>query len=371
MKKKNVSPSIRQKLALNLSAQYINVQAKVHDLTYFFWECTVRCNIACKHCGSDCRSDKGVKDMPGEDFLKVAKEVATQYNPNKVMIVITGGEPLVRADLASVCTELNKMGYPWGMVTNGLLLTREKLDELLTAGLHSITISLDGLEESHNWLRGNERSFAAASKAIKMVAQTPDIAYDVVTCITQKNIHELEELKSYLIGLGVTHWRIFAIDPIGRAKDDPMLQISSTELLEILRFIDTSRREGNIHVSFGCEGYLGAFEDKVRDGYFFCRAGINIASVLNDGSISACPNNSHHVVQGSIYTDSFMDVWNNRYQIMRDRSWAKEGTCADCKEFKWCKGNGLHLRDFENHDVLRCHKKMLEEAINIENNENS
>lgn len=371
MHKKNISPSIRQKIALNLSAKYIDIQSKLHDLTYFFWECTVRCNISCRHCGSDCKSDKGIEDMPGEDFIKVAREVATQYNPNKVMIVITGGEPLVRKDLAEVCSQLSEIGYPWGMVTNGLLLTKEKFDELLAAGLHSITISLDGLEESHNWLRGNPKSFVAASKAIQLVVDTPNIAYDVVTCITQKNINELEKIKSYLIELGVTHWRIFAIDPIGRAKEDPMLQITDAQLLNILMFIEKTRKENTIHVSFGCEGYLGAFEDNVRDGYFFCRAGINIASVLNNGSISACPNNSHHVVQGNIYTDSFIDVWNNRFQIMRSRKWAKEGTCSNCKEFKWCKGNGLHLRDFENHDVLRCHYKMLENAIKEEKNENN
>lgn len=362
MSNTSMEPSWRQKLGLNLSAKYIDVQTKLHDLTYFFWECTVRCNIACKHCGSDCRSDKGVKDMPGEDFLNVAREVATQYKPNKVMIVITGGEPLVRPDLNEVCTELNRMGFPWGMVTNGLLLTRQRLDELLAAGLHSITISLDGLEESHNWLRGNPRSFACATDAIKMVAQTPDIAYDVVTCITQKNIHQLEDIKQLLLSMGVTHWRIFAIDPIGRAKEDPDMQISPKQLKEVMDFIARSRAEEQLHVNFGCEGYLGKYEEKVRDGYYFCRAGINIASVLNDGSISACPNNSPYAVQGNIYQDSFLDVWNNRFQIMRDRSWTKEGTCADCKEFKWCKGNGMHLRDFENHDVLRCHYKMLQEA---------
>ncbi len=40
--------------------------------------------------------------------------------------------------------------------------------------------------------------------------------------------------------------------------------------------------------------------------------------------------------------------------------WAKEGLCADCKEFKWCRGNGTHLRDVKNHDVLRCHYKMIQ-----------
>ena len=362
MKKSTIDPSLSQKLALTISKKYIDVQAKLHDLTYFFWECTIRCNIKCRHCGSDCRSDSTAKDMPAEDFLAVAKQVSTQYNPNKVMIVITGGEPLMRSDLPYIGSELNKMGFPWGMVTNALALSESKFQELLNSGLHSITISLDGLEDSHNWLRGNSQSFIKASNAIKMVANTENIAYDVVTCITQKNINQLEEIKDHLINLGVKYWRIFAIDPIGRAKDDDELQITNEQMLLVMEFIAKCRKENKILASFGCEGYLGKFEGNVREGMFFCRAGINIASVLNDGSISACPNNSHHVVQGNIYTDSFLDVWNHKFQIMRDRSWAKEGTCADCKEFKWCRGNGLHLRDFENHDVLRCHYQMLNDA---------
>lgn len=350
-------------MALNIHSKFVEVQAKIHDLSYFFWECTVRCNINCLHCGSDCHSEGQAKDMPADDFLAVAKSLTTQYKPNKVMVVITGGEPLVRKDLAYVGTELNKMGFPWGMVSNGYALSEERFQELLNAGLKSITISLDGLEESHNWLRGNPHSFERASNAIKMVADNGTIVFDVVTCITQKNIHQLHEIKQHLMDIGVRHWRIFAIDPIGRAKEDPMLQIDANQLKQILDFIVECRAEGQIDTSFGCEAYLGSYEGEVRDGLFFCRAGINVGSVLNDGSISACPNNSKKVIQGNIYTDSFLDVWNNKFEIMRNRKWAKEGLCADCKEFKWCNGNGLHLRDFDNHDVLRCHYKMLQEAV--------
>ncbi|MDT8308691.1 MAG: SPASM domain-containing protein, partial [Bacteroidales bacterium] len=127
----------------------------------------------------------------------------------------------------------------------------------------------------------------------------------------------------------------------------------------LMEFIKTTRKEGDINVSYGCEGFLGNYEKEVRDGYFFCRAGINIASVLSDGSIAACPNNSRYVIQGNIYSDNFIDVWENRYQLMRDKSWAKKGICSGCKAFKWCKGNGLHLWDFEKEEVMMCHYKLL------------
>jgi len=357
--KKDFYPSLRQRMALNIFEKYRNVQSKLHDLTYLFWECTVRCNIKCQHCGSDCSPDDGAKDMPAEDFLKVTESVRKHYNPNKVMIVLTGGEPLMRKDLEETGLALYKQGYPWGMVTNGYAMTADRFQRLLNSGLRSITVSLDGLEEEHNWLRGRSTSFAKAVELISMAAETKDIVFDVVSCVNAMNFPKLKQLKELLISLKVKNWRLFTISPIGRAVENKNLFIQGSQFRELMEFIKECREERTIMASYGCEGYLGSYEGKVRAGYFFCRAGINIASVLNDGSISACPNNSRKVVQGNIYKDDFMDVWKNRYQIMRDRSWTKIGKCADCKEFKWCHGNGLHLRDFENNDVMVCHMEWL------------
>jgi len=360
--KKKFHPSLRQRLALRVFSKYRKVQSKLHDLTYLFWECTVRCNIKCQHCGSDCTPDDGSMDMPAEDFLKVTESIRKHYNPNKLMVVLTGGEPLMRTDLEEIGTELYKQGYPWGMVTNGYAMTEERFQRLLRSGLRSITISLDGLEEEHNWLRGRQTSFQKAIETVKMAASTPGIAFDVVTCVNGKNFNQLEQIKSLLISLNVKHWRLFTISPIGRAKENKDLFISASQFVDLMDFIAHCREERKIIASYGCEGFLGSYEGKVRAGYFFCRAGINIASVLNDGSISACPNNSRKVVQGNIYTDDFMDVWQNRYQIMRDRTWTKVGKCENCKEFSWCHGNGLHLRDFENQDVMVCHLDMMRQG---------
>jgi radical SAM protein with 4Fe4S-binding SPASM domain len=120
-------------------------------------------------------------------------------------------------------------------------------------------------------------------------------------------------------------------------------------------FIKATRTEGIIKASFGCEGYLGDYEFDVRDNPFFCRAGINVGSVLVDGSISACPSLRADYIQGNIYSDDFMTVWNERYQNMRDRSWLKTGKCASCKSWKYCEGNGLHLREEKTGALLCCH----------------
>ena len=110
-----------------------------------------------------------------------------------------------------------------------------------------------------------------------------------------------------------------------------------------------------IDVKFSCEGYVGKYEFKVRDSCFFCRAGINIGSVLIDGSISACPNIDRAFSQGNIYRDNFYKVWQTEFQLFRNRSWTRTGQCAECHEYKDCQGNGLHNWHGSRENVLVCH----------------
>ena len=132
-------PGFRKRIALELFRSLKRNRTKIHELRTLFWECTLRCNVACRHCGSDCHVSAQQPDMPVNDFLKVIEDITPYVEPNKVMVVFTGGEALVRKDIEECGRELYHRGFPWGIVTNGLLLTRERLDSLLAAGLHSLT----------------------------------------------------------------------------------------------------------------------------------------------------------------------------------------------------------------------------------------
>ena len=226
---------------------------------------------------------------------------------------------------------------------------------LLAAGLSSITVSLDGLEETHNWLRNHPESFRRALRALRLIARTPGLAYDVVTCVHQRNLPELPQLKELLIENGIKNWRLFTISPIGRAAHNDELQLSRTQVEEVMQFIAETRREKRIRLTFSCEAYTGKYEEQVRDSYFFCRAGINIGSVLINGDISACPNIDRSFVQGNIYQDDLMEVWDNRFQLMRERTWMRTGVCQKCKDFKQCLGGAMHLRPSANDNILRCY----------------
>jgi radical SAM enzyme (rSAM/lipoprotein system) len=294
-----------------------------------------------------------------KDFARVLDSIARSENPHEVMINVTGGEPLMRADLEQCGRMMYDKGFPWGMVSNGFALTEKRYLGLLSSGLRAMTISLDGIGETHEWMRGREGSFERAARAIKMVIDSGEIEFDVVTCVNRRSFPQLARIKEYLIGLGLKEWRLFTVFPVGRAAEDPELQLSREEFRSLMDFIRDTRREGRIKASYGCEGFLGNYEGDVRDGFFICRAGISVGGILADGSISACPSIRADYHQGNIYQDDFMEVWNTRFQPYRDRSWTKEKQpCASCRMWKFCRGGGMHLRD-ANGDLLFCHLDRL------------
>lgn len=353
--------SLRKKLALELWRQQENIQRKEHPLKQLFWECTLRCDLKCRHCGSDCKMQSEAKDMPKADFLRVLDSIARKTDPHKVFVIITGGEPLMRKDLEECARAVYDKGFPWGMVTNGLHLTPQRWIGLQRAGIHSMTISLDGLEEEHNWMRGNAQSFQMVSRAIDMLVAKGDFLFDIVTCVNRRNYPRLNQIKDFLISKGVKRWRLFTVFPVGRAAQDPDMRLTSEEFRGVLDFIKATRKEGRIRADYGCEGFLGNYEGEVRNRFFSCQAGISVGSVMADGAIAACASIRSDYNQGNIYEDDFMDVWENRYAPYRNRDWMRKGECKDCSYFRYCQGNGMHLRDGEG-NLLLCHLKRIKEA---------
>ncbi len=351
--------NIKNKILLNLFKHFKDSEKKLHELRYLFWECTLRCNLNCLHCGSDCSKNVIQKDMPLEDFLRTIYSLKNHIKPDTAIVVITGGEPLLRKDIEICGRELRKSGFRWGIVTNGYLYNEERHETLMSSGLGALTISIDGLEENHNWLRNSAQSFEKAIYALNIIRKEKRLNYDIVTCVNQRNLNDLEKLKNYFIDKEIKAWRLFTISPIGRAANNNELHLEPVHFKYLMNFIHESRLEKNIDIKFSCEGFVGHYENKVRDGFFFCRAGINIGSILVDGSISACPNINDSFIQGNIYNEDFYNVWNNKFKSLRKRNWTKTGQCINCKVYKWCEGNGLHFWDSEKKNVLRCHYHLL------------
>jgi radical SAM enzyme (rSAM/lipoprotein system) len=351
--------SLRKKIGLELHRKYKHNAAILHPLKFILWEATLRCNLSCLHCGSDCKKDEGTPDMPIDNFLSAIDQIKPFIVPSSTTIVFTGGEVLLRKDVEKCGLELYKRGFPWGIVTNAYLLDNNRLQSLINAGIHGITISLDGFKDEHNWLRGNKLSFERAVAAIDLLVNTPDLSFDIVSAVNQKNFNSLHDFKNFLVSKGVKSWRIFTIFPIGRAAKNAELQLNNAQFKALLDFISDTRNENKIHLSYGCEGFLGNYEMEVRDKFFFCHSGIHTASILADGSITGCPNLRDNYIQGNIYHENFADIWENKFQIMRNRKWTKTGICANCSSYSYCEGNGLHLRNPEDNSLHFCHLDRL------------
>lgn len=210
-------------------------------------------------------------------------------------------------------------------------------------------------------MRGNRHSFEKALAAIRMVAKVADINFDVVTCVNKKSLPQLPELKKLLIDAGVKRWRPFTIFPSGRAKEYPEFRLCHDELVDLMEFIKTTREEFKntkagakaIKASYCCEGFMAGYEGIVRDGFFECQAGVTVGSVLLDGGIGACPSIRADYRQGNIYKDDFWQVWQNGFRQYRHREWMKRGACSDCSFWRYCEGNGMHLRDSDG-DLMHC-----------------
>ncbi len=359
---------LRKRLGLDLFAKLHKDRVEQHPLRTLFWECTLRCNLDCRHCGSDCKSvdvlnaekkEPAHPDMPLKDFLRTLDTITPHVDPHKVMIVFAGGEVLMRRDLEKAGLAVYRRGYPWGMVTNGMALDAARFDGLLRSGLHSITLSLDGFEEDHIYIRRHPKSYENALRALRLIVAEPSIVYDVVTCVTASSLARLPEFKEFLISEGVQAWRLFTIFPVGRAAEDERLQLTDEQFTRLMEFIRQTRKEGRIRLDYACEGFLGGYETEVRDNFYHCSAGVTTAGIRIDGSISGCTSIRASHDQGNIYRDDFMTVWNEKFQKFRNREWARKDGCADCKVWRWCLGNGMHLYDDDDR-LLLCHYRRLQ-----------
>ena len=243
-------------------------ETKVHELNYLFWECTTRCNLHCRHCGSDCMAASEDVDMPLDDFLKAFDTIPAKERPPEFTVVLTGGEPLLRPDIVEVGRAIRSRGARWSIVSNGWFYDEAMHRRLMGAGMGALTISLDGLGENHDWMRGRSGCCERTLNAISIAAREPRLNFDVVSCINRRSIGQLDEIHEKLSSLGVRQWRIFTIIPIGRAKDDPQLHLTDAEFVRLMEFIKARREEAAaaekegahpMNVTFSCEGYLGSY----------------------------------------------------------------------------------------------------------------
>jgi len=337
-------------------------EIKNHKLDYLFWECTLRCNFFCKHCGSSVgRGITPEHELSTEEIESAFKDVASNFDASKIMLAITGGEPLIREDIFEVMEYAHGLGFNWGMVTNGSLVTPEIVEKMKQSGMATIVVSIDGLRETHDDFRMTPGSYDKATTAIELLAKAKFLKdLQITSTIHPANIDQLEEMYKEFSPLGISSWRLINSDPIGRAENNADVLLNKKQLTHLLNFIKEKNRKSKINITFGCNGFIGSdYECMVRPHFFFCCTGITTGSILHNGDIFVCPNTPRRpeLIQGNIRQDSFSEAWKNKFKIFRDPDRTSCKECKECEHWNNCKGDSFHTWDFDKGRPKACFLK--------------
>lgn len=338
---------------------YLNSKYPLHTL---FFEVTSRCNALCDHCGSRCTA--GAKDeLAASIFKKVLDDVAINFGTKAIMLNITGGEPLMRKDLFEIADYADKLGFKWGLVTNGMLITDDVVNKMKETHMSTISISLDGMKKTHEEFRHVPGSFDRIISGIKKMQKENFVEHIQVTFIaTKNNISELPEVYRLLSMLEIDSLRISGIDPIGRAQDNENLMLNKEDYYFLFDFIK-KHSEDKLPIVWSCTHYFGNTENTLdpTGKKFTCYTGIHVASVLSNGDIFGCPNipRRKELIQGNVLKDSFCEVWTNKFEFYRNPNRTKAKQCENCEYWKHCKGDSFHTFDFETNTPQFCYKKLF------------
>jgi radical SAM protein with 4Fe4S-binding SPASM domain len=338
---------------------------------YAVWELTLRCDLACGHCGS-----RAGRARPDElDTAGCLDLVAQMAALGVLEVTVIGGEAYLRDDWLTIVRAVRDAGMQCSMTTGGRGLTAEMARDAAAAGLQSASVSIDGNEATHDRLRGVTGAYRSALAATGHV-RAAGMGLSVNTQINRLSMRELPDVLETIIAAGARAWQIQLTVAMGRAADQPDLLLQPEEMLELHPLLATLKRrcdEAGVALWPGNNiGYFGPFESVLRGGIArghmsSCGAGCTTLGIEANGAIKGCP--SLHTVPwtgGNIRDASLQDIWERSAPLryMRDRTvddlW---GYCRTCYYADVCRAGctwtGFSLFGKPGNNPL-CHHRALE-----------
>jgi radical SAM protein with 4Fe4S-binding SPASM domain len=312
---------------------------------YAVWEITLRCDLACRHCGS--RAGRSRPDeLTTEEALDLVRQMA-DLGVKEVTVI--GGEAYLRDDWTDIVRAVRGAGMICTMTTGGRGLTLERARAAKEAGMESTSVSVDGLESTHDALRGVRGSFESAMDAIKNL-RAAGISASANTQIGRQSLREIPELFELLIEAGIRAWQVQLTVAMGRAADEPHLLLEPYHVLEVMPMlarIKARADEAKVRLWPGNNiGYFGPYETLLRGtlprGHMAsCGAGRSTLGVEANGDIKGCPSlPTADYVGGNIRENTLRDIWERAapLRFTRDRT-VKDlwGYCGDCYYADTCR----------------------------------
>lgn len=302
------------------------------------WEITLRCDLACRHCGS--RAGRARHDeLSTEECVDLVRQLA-EIGTREVAII--GGEPYLRDDWTTILRAIKDHGMRPSMTTGGRGLTPERARAAAEAGLFSASVSIDGERETHDRLRGVKGSHDAAFAALDHL-RTAGIHVATNTQINRLTMPEMPLMVERLAASKVRSWQIQLTVAMGRAVDEPDVLLQPYDLLDLYpmlaELVPAAKARGIDVVAGNNVGYFGPHETTLRGrtstGHSGgCGAGRVAIGIEADGTIKGCPSlSTKEWSGGNVRQTPLRDIWERAEALRytRDRTVASLwGFCATC-----------------------------------------
>ncbi len=263
-------------------------------ISYAVWEITLKCNLACQHCGSRAGHTRA-QELSTAEALDLVKQMASV---GITEVTIIGGEAFLRPDWLEIASAITSAGMVCGMTTGGYGITLDTARRMKEAGIKVVSVSVDGLEATHDRIRGRVGSWQWAFKTMSHLKEV-GIPFGCNTQINRLSAPEFPLIYEHLRDAGIFAWQIQLTVPMGNAADNSQILLQPYELLDvypmIARVAQRAKLEG-VQVQPGNNiGYYGPYERQLRggDAWSFwqgCTAGLSALGIEADGAIKGCPS---------------------------------------------------------------------------------
>ncbi len=326
------------------------------NLRLVAWETTRNCNLACVHCRASATTGPHTGELNTDEAFRLLDQIA---DVGRAIVILTGGEPLLRKDIFEVAAYGSRKGLRMVMAPNGTLLTEEVAHRLVDCGIKRVSISLDGATAKvHDRFRKVEGAFEGALRGVEM-ARRAGLDFQINTTITKTNLDQIPAIHQLAARLGAVAHHIFLLVPTGRGKYIVDSAIDAAEYEQTLNWFYDQRDKTSMELKATCaphyyrilrqrarkEGKTVSFKthglDAVTRG---CLGGIGFCFVSHRGDVQPCGFLS--VNCGNVRQRSFADIWRNAEVFATLRDYDKlKGKCGICEYKQVC--GGCRARAFE------------------------
>ena len=316
------------------------------------WEITRRCNLKCVHCRS--ASEMVVHqhpDFPIEEAYRILDDIAGYAKP---VVVLSGGEPLMRADVFDIALYGTEKGLRICMATNGSLVTDSICEKINSSGIKIVSMSLDGSTAAvHDDFRNEKGAYDAVMHAAGLFKKH-GIDFIINSSFTRRNEEYIPDVYHLAKNMGAMAWYLFMIVPTGRGEQIMNELISKEKYEDILDWhYSMEKNEPDMLVRPTCAPhYYRLVLQKAKEeditferrtlkfstgGSKGCLAGQLICLIDVDGNVLPC--SYFPKPAGNIRTQSFRDIWENSglFKELRDFS-GYRGKCGKCEYLNVCGG---------------------------------